>query len=108
MSEGRGGMPSWSMWLAGGAIGAGIGMLIAPKSGPRIRRDIAHFGSKCLHRSQEAASEISYQVDDLMDEISMDLHDRLGNMPKETKRGLERALRNGREYIQREIREMGY
>lgn len=55
--------------LAGGVIGAGLALLLAPQSGQRTRKDIARYARKTKLRADEAVDDLSENISDLVDTI---------------------------------------
>jgi len=56
--------------LAGGIIGAGLALLLAPQSGQRTRKDILRYAKKKQIRAGEAVDDLSATVSDLVDSLS--------------------------------------
>jgi gas vesicle protein len=55
--------------LAGGIIGAGVALLLAPQSGQRTRKDILRYAKKTKHRADEAVDDISSNISEFVDTI---------------------------------------
>ena len=55
--------------LAGGIVGAGLGLLFAPHSGQRTRKDIERYARKTKNRAGEAADDLSATVSDLVEAL---------------------------------------
>jgi len=55
--------------LAGGIIGAGLTLLMAPQSGKRTRRDISRYAKKVKTRAEEAVDDLSDNINDLVESI---------------------------------------
>lgn len=55
--------------LAGGIVGAGLALLLAPQSGQRTRKDIVRYAKKTKNRANEAVDDLSATVSDLVDTI---------------------------------------
>lgn len=55
--------------LAGGIVGAGVALLLAPQSGQRTRKDILRYAKKTKHRASDAVDDISATVSDLVDTL---------------------------------------
>lgn len=54
--------------ILGGAIGAAIALLLAPKSGKELRRDIAERGGEFYDKASDFAREQSLRVGDYVNE----------------------------------------
>jgi gas vesicle protein len=55
--------------LAGGIVGAGLALLLAPQSGQRTRKDIIRYAKKSKLRAGEAVDDLSATVSDLVDSL---------------------------------------
>jgi len=56
--------------LAGGILGAGVAILLAPQSGRKTRRDLRYLGKKAMNRSNAVGIDLSHSVHDLIDDVS--------------------------------------
>ncbi len=59
-----------SMLIAGGIIGAGVALLMAPQSGERTRRQIGRYARKVRSNAEELVRDASESVHDLVEELS--------------------------------------
>jgi gas vesicle protein len=57
------------LMLAGGIVGAGLALLLAPQSGQRTRKDLLRYAKKTKNRAGEAAEDLSATVSDLVDTL---------------------------------------
>jgi len=57
-------------FVAGGLIGAGIAILLAPQSGKRTRRELRHMGRKALHKSEALGMDLRNSFHNLVDDVS--------------------------------------
>jgi len=55
--------------LAGGVVGAGLALILAPQSGQRTRKDIARYARRKKIQAGEAVDDISATVCDLVDTL---------------------------------------
>jgi gas vesicle protein len=55
--------------LAGGIVGAGVALLLAPQSGQRTRKDIVRYAKRTKNRANDAVDDLSATVSDLVDTI---------------------------------------
>lgn len=58
------------MLIAGGIIGAGVALLLAPQSGDRTRRQIGRYASKVRSSTEELVRDASESVHDLVEDLS--------------------------------------
>lgn len=57
------------LMLAGGIIGAGLALLLAPQTGQRTRKDIVRYARKSKIRAGEAVDDLTANISDLVDTI---------------------------------------
>ena len=57
------------LMLAGGIVGAGLALLLAPQSGQRTRKDILRYAKKTKNRAGEVVDDLSDTVSDLVDTL---------------------------------------
>lgn len=55
--------------LAGGIVGAGVALLMAPQSGQRTRKDIARYARKTKNRANDVVDDLSSTVSDLVETL---------------------------------------
>jgi gas vesicle protein len=55
--------------LAGGIVGAGVALLLAPQSGQRTRKDIARYAKKTKNRANDVVDDLSATVSDLVETL---------------------------------------
>ena len=55
--------------VAGGIIGAGMALLMAPQSGQRTRRDISRYAKRVKSRADEAVDDLKDNINDLVEAI---------------------------------------
>ena len=94
------------MFVAGGLLGAGLALLLAPQSGRRTRRDIVHLGKMAQKKSEQIQLEIRHAIDDLVEDISEKMQegmDRGREWTEKTTQGVLQALNSGKDYIRREL-----
>jgi gas vesicle protein len=58
------------LMVAGGIIGAGLALLLAPQSGSRTRRDLARTARKLRRRTDTAVDDLAGNISELVDSIS--------------------------------------
>jgi gas vesicle protein len=67
MSEERTGMKVFISFLAGAAVGAGLGLLFAPQSGKETRRKIKELSDKVGDEVKDGYDKISEKAKTLVD-----------------------------------------
>ncbi len=77
--------------LAGGIIGAGLTLLMAPQSGKKTRRDISRYAKRVKTRAEEAVDDLSDNINDLVESIG-DKTDELVDKGKDVAVGARKDL----------------
>src|SRR5512133_396221 len=57
------------LMLAGGIVGAGVALLMAPQSGQRTSKDILRYAKKTKNRAGDVVDDIADTVSDLVDSL---------------------------------------
>ena len=86
------------LMVAGGILGAGIALLLAPKSGQRTRRDIMRSAKKVRSRAEEAVDDLSININDLVESIgdkTDDLFDKGKDIAGSARKDLIRLIEEG-------------
>ena len=94
------------MFVAGGLLGAGLALLLAPQSGRRTRRDIVHLGKMAKKKSEQVQLEIRHAIDDLVEDISEKMQegmDRGREWTENTTQGVLQVLNSGKDHIRKEL-----
>jgi gas vesicle protein len=55
--------------VAGGIIGAGMALLLAPQSGKKTRKDILRYSKKVRNRADETVDELASNVNSMVESI---------------------------------------
>ncbi len=55
--------------VAGGVIGAGFALLLAPQSGKKTRKDLVRYTKKVRNRADETVDDLTTNVNNLVDTI---------------------------------------
>lgn len=98
--------------VAGGIIGTGLTLLLAPQSGQRTRRDIARYGRKVKAHADEALDNLTDTVADLVDSIgdkTEDILDKGKDAAGDARMDLIRLIEKGAhalEKFSKKLREM--
>jgi gas vesicle protein len=84
--------------LAGGIIGAGVTLLVAPQSGRRTRRDLARYAKKVKANADEKVVDLTDTISDLVDTIgdkTDDLLDKGKEVAGSARKDLIRLIEEG-------------
>ena len=86
------------LMVAGGLLGAGIALLLAPQSGQRTRRDIMRRAKKVKSRADEAVDDLSVNINDLVESIgdkTEDIIDKGKDIAGNARKDLIRLIEEG-------------
>ena len=92
--------------IAGGLLGAGITLLLAPQSGRKTRRDLCHFAEKTKNKMEAAQIELRHSIDNIVGDAAERIGEGLnrGIEWSDSKIAeLQRALDAAKKLIQSEI-----
>lgn len=95
-------------FVLGAALGAGIGLLFAPKSGARTRRDLARRGRKLRARAERGLDDITEKVQERgrqIRETVEELADEVVDEVRDGKRRIERSATSARDDLERRLSE---
>lgn len=93
-------------FTCGGLLGAGIALLLAPRSGRETRRSLTHLGEITQKRTMDFGSDLSRKMDHIFSDIRDDLKSRVNDgksWTEEKMSGIEDALRTGKRRIVKEM-----
>lgn len=97
------------MLMAGGLIGAGMGMLFAPQSGRKTRKQIGRYAKKVRNETEamirDSADAVSEAVEDLGEKTS-DMLERGGDVAEEWRKHLLDTLDQGQKNLDRQRKKL--
>jgi gas vesicle protein len=100
MTTRNGRLASMAVFTAGGLLGAGVALFLAPQSGQRTRQDINHWARTAKNRSEKMLLEARRSTE----QLARDVSDRLENQMERGQRltsEVNSALQSGRDYLRR-------
>lgn len=95
-------------FLVGALVGAGLGLLFAPQSGERTRKDIAKRAKRLRHDAEEKLEELGDQIEDRGRRIKgavEDWADDVAEEVREGKRAITRTADSARDELERRLAE---
>lgn len=104
--ESEGGGLRW--FLLGAVLGAGLGLLFAPQSGERTRREIARRARRLRSEAEEAFDDFSDEVVErgrAAKESAAHLVDRVGDEVRDGRKRLHQAAADARDDLERRLAE---
>jgi gas vesicle protein len=86
-----------SQFIAGGVMGTGIALLLAPQSGKKTRQNIRHFGKIAMNRSHRCQLKFRRSARNLVERVAETLEGKIergSQWTSKTLRGLSQVLAN--------------
>jgi gas vesicle protein len=93
------------MLIAGGIIGAGSALLLAPQSGQRTRRQISRSSRRALSQAEEMVKEAADSVSEVMDDLgdkTSDIFERGGEVAESWRNHLLESLDQGQKNLEKQ------
>ena len=110
MAQKTNNITSDTLWLVGGSVvGAGLALLLAPKSGKKTRSDIARFGKDLGRISNRTIRKVSSNVSGFADKTGDRAVDILHNgraLSKKAKWGILSAFERGQDTLEYQKRKL--
>jgi gas vesicle protein len=79
-------------FITGAAVGAAVGLMLAPKSGAQTRKDIRRFSKKAANRIDDFQSDVREQINEGYEQV-MDVLDNVKDYVEDGKSKLQRIIR---------------
>jgi gas vesicle protein len=92
--------------IAGGLLGAGVALLLAPQSGRKTRRELCHCAENTRNRVEAVRIELKHSIDNIVGDVAERIGEGLNrgiDWSDSKIAELQRALDDGRKFIQGEI-----
>lgn len=93
-------------FLLGAVLGAGLGLLFAPQSGERTRRDITRKARRLKTRAGEALEDAAEEIQDRGRRLKASVEDwaeEVGDEVRDGKKAIERTASNARDELERRL-----
>jgi gas vesicle protein len=94
-----------TLLVAGGIIGAGLALLVAPQSGQRTRRDIVRISRRVKEQTADAVEEFSETVHEMVEAVvdkATELVDKGHGMAQGAKKELLKVIDEGQTRLEQE------
>jgi gas vesicle protein len=79
-------------FIAGAAVGAAVGLIVAPKSGEQTRKDIRRFSKKAVNRFDDLQSDVRDQIEDGYEQV-MEIFDNVKEYVEDGRNKLQKMIR---------------
>jgi gas vesicle protein len=79
-------------FIAGAAVGAAVGLLLAPKSGAQTRKEISRFSKKTINKLDDLQCDVREQITEGYEQV-MEVFDNVKDYVEDGKNKLQRMMR---------------
>jgi gas vesicle protein len=79
-------------FITGAAVGAAVGLILAPKTGAQTRKDIRRFSKKAVERIDDLQSDVREQISEGYEQVK-EVLDNVKDYVEDGKNKLQRAIR---------------
>ena len=83
---------AFGFFIAGAAIGAAVGLILAPKTGSQTRKDIRRFSKKAVDRLDDLQCDVREQMADGYEQV-MEAFDTVKEYVEDGRTKLQRIMR---------------
>ncbi len=97
------------MLIAGGIIGAGLGLLFAPQSGKKTRRQITRYAGQVVDDTEELIRDSTRSVNDMVEDLgerTSRLAARGGDVAEDWRKTFLNTLDRGQKSLERQRRKL--
>ncbi len=102
----HGRLHQFAFLAAGGLAGAGVALLLAPRTGREARKSLVHLGKFARDGAKNFKSELNSRMDRFFGDIQHDLKSCLDDgksWTEEKRKQLERTFKSGKKHIAKEV-----
>jgi gas vesicle protein len=79
-------------FVTGAAVGAAVGLILAPKSGAQTRKDIRRISKRAVNRLDDLQGDVREQISEGYEQV-MDVFDNVKEYVEDGKTKLQRIIR---------------
>ncbi len=79
-------------FITGAAVGAAVGLLLAPKSGEQTRKDIRRFSKKAVNRIDDLQGDVREQINEGYEQV-LEVFDNVKEYVEDGKNKLQKMIR---------------
>jgi gas vesicle protein len=79
-------------FITGAAVGAAVGLLLAPKSGEQTRKEIRRFSKKAVNRIDDLQSDVREEINDRYEQV-LEVFDNVKEYVEDGKNKLQKIIR---------------
>ena len=82
---------AFGFFLTGAAVGAAVGLMLAPKSGVQTRKDIRRFSKKTVNRLDDLQCDVREQITESYEQV-MEVFDNVKEYVEDGKSKIQRMI----------------
>ena len=82
---------AFGFFLTGAAVGAAVGLMLAPKSGVQTRKDIRRFSKKTVNRLDDLQCDVRDQINEGYEHV-MEVFDNVKEYVEDGKSKIQRMM----------------
>ena len=79
-------------FIAGAAVGAAVGLVLAPKSGAQTRKEISRFSKKTINKLDDLQCDVREQINEGYEQV-MEVFDNVKDYVEDGKNKLQKMIR---------------
>jgi gas vesicle protein len=83
---------AFGFFIAGAAVGAAVGLVLAPKSGAQTRKEISRFSKKTINKLDDLQCDVREQITEGYEQV-MEVFDNVKDYVEDGKNKLQRMMR---------------
>ena len=83
---------AFGFFIAGAAVGAAVGLVLAPKSGAQTRKEISRFSKKTINKLDDLQCDVREQITEGYEQV-MEVFDNVKDYVEDGKNKLQRMIR---------------
>jgi len=83
---------AFGFFIAGAAVGAAVGLMLAPKSGAQTRKEISRFSKKTINKLDDLQCDVREQITEGYEQV-MEVFDNVKDYVEDGKNKLQKMIR---------------
>ena len=83
---------AFGFFIAGAAVGAAVGLVLAPKSGAQTRKEISRFSKKTINKLDDLQCDVREQITEGYEQV-MEVFDNVKDYVEDGKNKLQKMIR---------------
>ena len=83
---------AFGFFIAGAAVGAAVGLVLAPKSGAQTRKEVSRFSKKTINKLDDLQCDVREQITGGYEQV-MEVFDNVKDYVEDGKNKLQKMIR---------------